>query len=125
MGLGNSGQQGPSTIVGTTPISFIFNVEDLDNLTFQLTTTSTGAGAWTFQGDNRYSNDTEYNAAVNAGTWPALPASALSTIAAVAAASDQFVLTLVPYGGRAIRVTFTPTSGAGTVSVAMFGKGSQ
>lgn len=125
-GIGNEGQFGPITIVGTTPIPFTIEISNLDNLSFQLNTTGTVAGAWTFQADNRYSTDAQFNAAVNAGTWPAMPTSLFSTVAAAAGApTDQYVQSLVPIAARAIRVTFTPTSGAGTASLAFFGKGAQ
>lgn len=105
----------PSTTVsGTTPIvSAVVDIRDLDSIGFQLITTGSVAGAWTFAASNNFQPEgiASYGQIPTMGDWSDV--TALFAPAAVTTASNQSKQANLR--ARSIRATFTPTSGAGTV----------
>lgn len=124
MGRGGEGVFAAVTAAGVTPISFIVLMTDYDNIGFQLITTGTLAGAWTFQADNKYSNDAQYNWPANPGTWPSVTALFTTVPAVLSGGSDNYAQT-IGLGAKAVRATFTPTSGAGTAQAIYCAKGGE
>lgn len=105
----------PSTTVsGTTPIvSAVVDIRDLDSIGFQLITTGTAAGDWTFEASNNFQPEgiASYGQVPTSGDWSDV--TALFSPAAVTTASNQFKEANIR--ARSIRATFTPSAGAGTV----------
>lgn len=100
------------------------NIEDMDNVSFVLSTTGTLVGAWTIQASNDFSDNTAFNALVNAGTW--VDVTALFTAPGAVASSPSTKFTqMVGCAFRALRAVFTASSGAGNISGFAFAKGAQ
>jgi hypothetical protein len=109
-------------ISGTTPIHGIFpGALDFSAFGFQMITTGTVAGTWIVEASNNYIVQ-GYDAVSATGTWDDVT-SLLNATPTVAAGSptDQY-RQIAAYAGRAIRVTFTPSSGAGNVQCFMTAK---
>lgn len=106
------------------PPSGALVIEDMDNVSFQLSTTGTLVGAWTIEASNDFATQGEYNARANAGTWTDITA-LFSTIAAVASSPATRYTQAVGLGARAVRTKFTASSGAGNASGFPFCKGAQ
>lgn len=81
------------------------------------------AGAWTFQADNQFEVATDYNSIPNAGSWPDCTG-LFTTVAAITTTSDKYAQ-CANFAARAVRATFTPTSGTGAVFIIVFAKGSR
>jgi hypothetical protein len=139
-GQGNLSQLGPGQVpvqtVGVTPVVFpVVMVDDFDVITLQLVIESGTItnGNWTIEGSNDY-NETAWNGLpANAGHWtpitpaafPALFAPALvATTANYPAASGNQGITGFKFGWRHLRITFTPITGAGLISVYAVAKAS-
>lgn len=140
-GQGNLSQLGPNQqpvqTVGTTPVVFQpIMCNDLDVLTLQLVIESgtITSGTWTIDGSNDYAETAWAGTAAVAGHWtpitPGAYGAALFSPALVgasanypAAAGNQ-AITGAKFGWRTIRVTFTPITGAGLISVYAFAKAS-
>lgn len=138
-GLGNDSVWIPTqAIVGTTPIvsKVIMALQNADHVALQLITTSTVAGGWLIEGSNDFTppsgvggaNIDIYGEAASTGTWSDITlafvkAAAGTAIAAVlTGGSNQPAWPMQPLSFRAMRVTFTPTSGAGNVTCLGFAK---
>lgn len=127
--------QSPVQTVGTTPVVFqVINTEDFDVVTLQLVIESgtLSSGTWTIDGSNDYL-EVANGYPSNAGHWtPITPAAMPSvfspalagTVANYPAASGNQAITGVKFGWRSIRITYTPITGAGLVSVYAFAKAS-
>lgn len=114
----------PLTVSDTAAHSFSLLIPWFDNVSWVLVTTGTLAGAWTFQASNNYADDTEYNQAVAAGTWVDVT-TLFTTVAAVLTGGTTRYAQSVGLAARAVRATFTATSGAGTIFAWPFAKGAQ
>lgn len=138
-GQGNLSQLGPNQqpvqTVGTTPVVFFLNTEDFDVTTLQLIIESgtITSGTWTLDGSNDYIETAWGGTAAVAGhftpiTPAAMPAVFSPAIVAVTAnypaASGNQAITGFKFGWRTIRITFTPITGAGLISVYAFAKAS-
>lgn len=123
-GKGNEGLlQDVTSGAGVVTVGPI-QVDDFDNISFQLVTTSTLAGAWTIQASNDYNALGDYNGAERAGTWTDVTA-LFTTMAAVVTGGSSRYTQSVGFAGKALRIVWTPTSGAGNVSAWMCAKGAQ
>ncbi len=114
-------QYDPVTISGVTPIRFVFSgAKDFDNISAQMITTSTGAGTWTVEASNNlvYAG---MDMVASAGTWDDITSQLNAAPAAVTTASDQ-MRQVTNFAGWAIRFTFTPSGGAGAVSLHLTAK---
>ena len=127
------------TIVGTTPIvgpqpSGGQYLEGLDGLCLQLVSSGssggTVAGAWLIEASNDFSGGgaPTLNDSSSGGTWSDITAlfktpSGGAIAAVVSGGTNQFAQVTSRLFARAIRVTFTPTGGAGNVSCLAFGSG--
>jgi hypothetical protein len=126
-GATNSNNNATVTISSVTNSTTIVTTGTQTNETFSNGTTTASvtdvplAGAWTFQADNMYETDTGNNSIPNAGTWPDCTG-LFTTVAAITTTSDKYAQ-CANFAGRAVRATFTPTSGHGTVSIIAFAKG--
>ncbi len=110
-------------ISGTTPIvSTVTWINMLDNVGYQLVTTGTVAGAWKVEVSNNYAVTWYNNQAAGAGDWFDYT-SRMTTIAAVLSGGSNQIAEHIGCTCRAMRLTFTPTSGAGNVSAYFYGKG--
>jgi len=109
------------TTVQTSHVTFL---NTLDNISYQLISTGTVAGAWTVEVSNNYTPGLGDNQAPNSGNWVDITSLFTTVNAVTSGGSDQYIeKSSGLIGARAIRVKFTPTSGAGTVSAWFFGKG--
>jgi len=127
---------GPSfQTVGTTPVVFFVNTEDFDVVTLQLVIESgtLTSGNWTIDGSNDYIENGWAGQAANAGHWtPITPAAMpavfspalVATTANYPAASGNQGITGFKFGWRTLRITYTPITGAGLISVYAFAKAS-
>lgn len=118
-------------ISGTTPIvsAVIPDVRDYDAIGMQLITTGTVAGTWLIEGSNDFvaaSNGNAYGSTSNGtatGTWSDVTAHFSKAVAGTAianpagSATSQFAQTPNGLRCRCLRITFTPSSGAGNVTV--------
>lgn len=106
---------------GTTPISGIFEGADKFNeFGMQLITTGTIAGTWTIGGSNNHSTG-GLNELAATGTFPDISSLLNAAFSAVTTGgSDQY--RQMTFDGRAFKLTFTPTSGSGTVTAIIFAK---
>ena len=125
-----------TAISGTTPIvSHPIDVRDKDAVSLVLITTGSGAGAWLIEASNDFvpgvtaggvggSSSGAYGAPAATGNWATITAlfARPAAIATVTTASVQYAQAIDHLDARHIRITFTPTSGAGNVSVAAFRK---
>ncbi len=99
-----------TAISGTTPIvSSVVTIDGAISVVVTLVVTSTGAGTW----------KAEYS--VGGDVWQnQATASGGVTLTAAAGSGQNTAFTLnVPEGFKLLRITFTPTSGAGNVSVTL------
>jgi hypothetical protein len=120
-----------TTISGTTPIvSNPIDVRDKDAVALQLVAVGGGspAGAWKVEASLDFvpgvtsgavggASSGAYGAPAFTGTWSDVTAlfSRPTTIATVSAAGSQYVQADPHLDARHIRVTFTPSGGAGSV----------
>lgn len=117
-------------ISGTTPIvSNVIDMRDFDSVGLQLITTSTVAGTWLIEMSNDFvatMNGNAYGQVSNGaatGTWTDCTALFLKAAAGTAianpagTATSQYAQPRDFIRCRALRVTFTPSGGAGNVSL--------
>ena len=128
----------PTAISGTTPIvSGPIHVGDKDAVSLQLIVAggTSPNGAWKVEASNDFipavasgsfggSSSGSYGSPANAGDWDDVTAlfSKPATIAAVTDNGHQYVQADPHIDARHIRITFTPASGTGKVSVACYRK---
>lgn len=140
IGQGNLSQLGPNQqpvqTVGTTPVVFLLQYTgNVDVVTLQLIIESGSitSGTWTIDGSNDYNDVGNNGLPANAGHWTpiapaAFPAVFSPAIVAVTAnypaASGNQGITGFKFGWRALRITFTPITGTGLVSVYAVAKAS-
>ena len=123
-------------ISGTTPIvtdgstatvQYPVNMEHFDNIGLVLKTTGTVAGSWLLEASCNYvtvrfpglNNSTQAGNDVWADCH-----GVFSTISVPAgSATTQYVQNTSDFAGAFLRITFTPTSGAGSVAAYVFRKG--
>jgi len=126
---------GPSIqTVGTTPVPFYLYTEDFDVVTLQLVIESgTVTGAWTIDGSNDYNDLSWAGLAANAGHWTPITPAAMPAIFSPAlvavtapypAASGNQGITGFKFGWKYLRITFTPATNSGLISVYAFAKAS-
>lgn len=85
-------------------------------------TKKTVAGVWTLQASNSYNDGgMGFGAVAAAGSWPDATSLLNATPTAVSAPSDQY-RQLQGFGGRALRLTLTPSTGSALVTVYCFAK---
>lgn len=123
---------GGQAISGTTPIVMVLQGPLNVNTSMGLFSTGTVAGAWKIEVSNDFTTsmpgmDVNYNA----GNWTDITAAwrtpNATTGTAIAAVVSGGTSTYVEYlgntgcgfGGKSLRVTFTPTSGAGNIGIAV------
>jgi hypothetical protein len=141
-GQGNLSQLGPNQLpvqtVGTTPVVFLLYAEDFDVVTLQLIIESgtISSGTWTIDGSNDYADIGQAGTAPKNGGaehWtPVIPAAfpavfspaLVAVVANYPAASGNQGITGFKFGWRTLRITFTPITGAGLISVYAFAKAS-
>ena len=127
-----------TAISGTTPIvSGPIHVGDKDAVSLQLIVAggTTPHGTWKVEASNNFvppvtngsvggSSSGSYGSPANAGDWNDVSAlfSKPATIAAVTDNGSQYVQADPHIDARHIRITFTPASGSGNVSVACYRK---
>lgn len=139
MGEGNDGLVlAVTAISGTTPIvSGPIYIGDKDAVSLQLIVAggSSPNGNWKVEASNNFipaissspvggSSSGSYGSPANAGDWDDVTAlfSKPTTIAAVTNNGSQYVQADPHIDARHIRVTFTPASGSGSVSVQCYRK---
>jgi hypothetical protein len=121
-------QPGGQTISGTTPIVQILPGPLSPMLSLDLFSTSTVAGTWLIEASNTFLDGTASDDSfTNTGAWTDITAAFktpnASTGTAIASpagsATHQYVEYMgnpgMGFCGRKLRVTFTPTSGAGKI----------
>jgi hypothetical protein len=114
-------------IVGTTPIVGIeTQVGNNRIVSYVLITDSTVDGAWKIEVSNDFARDKDVSMGnnVNLGNWVDITSAFVPAIVAVAhgtVATQKQYAQLNPIGSRVVRVTFTPSAGAGNVSAAISG----
>ena len=113
-------------IVGTTPIvSDVMSLDNLDGAGLVLNSTGTVAGTWKVEGSNNYTSakipNLNQGAQVNSIRWADITAMFGTISGSVGTKFYQ----AYPLVCRFIRVTFTPTSGAGNVSADYCAKGNR
>ncbi len=115
-----------TTISGTTAIpGRVIDLRRYDSSGMQFISTGTVAGTWLVEVSNDYvptMNGNAYGEIANAGHWSTIPNAQFSPAIAtvVSGGSSQPVQANLTF--RAMRITFTPTSGAGQVAVLGFAK---
>lgn len=128
----------PVQTVGTTPVVFYLNTEDFDVTTLQLIVESgtTSSATWTIDGSNDYlelswggnagkSDANSHWTPITPGAMPAVFSPALVAVTAnYPAASGNQAITGFKFGWRTLRITFTPITGNGLISVYAFAKAS-
>lgn len=123
-----------SPTVGVVAQSAIIDLEDFDVASVQLIVESgTLTGAWTLDVSNDYAkanwggqNDTpgHWTPIVPAASGtPAYPALVAVTAPYPAASGNQYI-NLAGLGARALRITFTPATNTGVISIFAFAKSS-
>lgn len=115
-------------ISGTTPI--VADVKDLTNVDgccFQLQSTGTVAGTWKVEVSNDYSSVLRpaLDQLPNTGLWTDVTSQFSPAITNPAGSATNQFCQMYPFVGRSVRVTFTPSSGAGNVYATYFAKGNR
>lgn len=121
------------TVVGTTPIVAYLNLDHFDAFSLGLSTVGAAlVGAWKVEvsNDAQIAQTSNLNVETDAGHWTDITALFSSTvgaryypaIAAVTTTSSQHVEG-GPCAHGLMKITFTPASGAGTVTLAVRAKG--
>lgn len=125
------------TVADTTPVvSTVLDLADKDNLGLQLIADGGGGaggidGAWKIEVSNNYApggTGSPSGQVPSTARWIDITASALwvDAVAAVAhgtaATRNQYVQPKYPVGARSLRVTFTASTGTGSVGVFAFAK---
>jgi hypothetical protein len=117
-------------ISGVTPIVIVLQGPLNSNTSFDLFWTGTVAGAWKIEASNSYlagGNGTNPRAGFWTDVTTAWRTPNATTGTAIPAAAGSAGSTYVEYlggsagagfGGKSLRVTFTPTSGAGNIGIA-------
>jgi hypothetical protein len=113
-------------IVGTTPIvSDVCSIDNLDGAGLVLNSTGTVAGTWKVEASNNYVTTKVPNlnqgAQVNSIRW----ADVTALFGTISGSVGTKFYQCYPLVARAIRVTFTPSSGAGNVSADYCAKGTR
>lgn len=124
--------KGGQAISGTTAIVMTIQGPINVNTSFTLFATGTVAGAWKIEASNDYAlGDAGYGTSDNAGHWTDITLAwrtpNATTGTAIAAVTSGGSSTYVEYMGnpgcglaaRSLQVTFTPTSGAGNIGIAV------
>lgn len=116
-------------ISGTTPIvSDVCSLDNLDGVGLQLVTTGTVAGTWKIEASNNYVSNKipnlNQNAQASGIQWSDVTA-LFGTITQPAGSATSKFYQCHPLVCRFLRVTFTPTSGAGNVSAFYCAKGNR
>jgi hypothetical protein len=112
----------PVTVSGVTPIRFVFSgAKDFTLIGAQMVTTSTAAGTWTVEASNNLVY-TGMDQVASTGTWVDATGLLNAAPTAVTTASDQY-RQVANFAGYNIRFTFTPSAGAGAVSLFLTAKG--
>jgi hypothetical protein len=91
--------------------SAVTSINYLDNVSIQLNAVGTAVGTFDVEGSLDYFQDI-YGNVVNAGNWVPIT---LSPVPTLAGANKQILLDLNQLSFPWIRVTYTSTSGAGTL----------
>lgn len=114
-------------ISGTTPI--VSNPDPLHNfngISFVLVTTGTVAGNWKVEAANDYAAQSGLqNRQANTGTWADVTTMCSPAIVQPSGSAKTQYTQISPFEGGAIRLTFTPTSGAGNASAYRVAKGNE
>ena len=126
------GVVGGKPIVGTTPVVMVIQGPINVNTSMTIFVTGTITGTWLFEVSNDYLiSSVGMNQNPNAGHWTDITAAwrtpNATTGAAIVNPSGSALATYVEYmgnpgcglGARALRVTFTPASGAGNAGIAV------
>jgi hypothetical protein len=119
---------GVTTPQVSTPV---YEMRNLDSLSFQLITTGTLTGTWTVEVSN---NATPPNSALSsisniygqelgAGDWTDITTSFTPSITNPAGSATNQYVQADTLTARALRITFTRASGTGNVDVYAYGKG--
>ena len=122
---------GGQAIVGSTPIVMLIQGPINVNTSFTIFATGTVAGVWLFEAANDYMTaQTGLDQNFNAGHFTDITAAFRTpngtTGAAIVNPSGSALATYVEYmgnpgcglGARSLRVTFTPSAGAGSIGIA-------
>lgn len=95
------------------------NIEIMDNISYQMNaTTSDAVGTFTVEVSDDYNQDSNGNI-ISAGNWIALPVSVAMTLSG---SSDTIMFDGNQISHPWIRLTYTRTSGTGTVTAYVSGK---
>jgi hypothetical protein len=121
-GLGNDGRilygsdnAGAAVSTGTPVVSRIVDMRGMSAFTIQLVVPAgTLAGTWLIEYSNNWNRSPAYGQGDNSGNWTT---SSLTIPAATAAGQNDVIVPPVPLKIRAVRVTFTRTSGSGVPEV--------
>lgn len=105
--------------MATNITSPVIKCANLDNVAIQLDWTGTPTGVFAVQTSVDHAEDNLGNPSV-VGTWINIPLSAAIT---ASGAPDDAHISLNQLPGSYIRVVYTATSGAGTLSMYVAGKG--
>lgn len=98
--------------------SLATNIQFMDNVCIQLVWTGTPSGAFTIQGSLTHQQDSQGNI-INAGTWTDL---SLSPAPVAAGSASSILIDMNQLSFPWIRVTYTKTSGTGTLTAVIGGK---
>jgi hypothetical protein len=113
-------------IAGTTPVVVAELMGQFDGVGLVLVTTGTVAGNWKIEAANDYQPTNAQglqNTSANPGNWGDVTAVASPAIVQPAGAPKSQAVQIAPFSWGAMRLTFTPTSGAGNVAAYRFAKG--
>lgn len=131
-GLGIEGLAINAAVSGTTPmVSTPISTALLDHFSVQLLALNTATGAvggtvagqWLIEASNNYSRNGDQGQPTNAGNWVTVLDVAGAAVPATVSGGQNVMFLSAPFKARHIRITFTPTSGAGTMQAWFFGKG--
>jgi len=114
-------------ISGTTPVVSFVEMRRLDDVSFQLITSGTVAGTWLIEASNNFvaaMNGNAYGSVSNGtATGTFTDVTAMFTVPAGTAivnpagsTTNQFVMPKTRMRCRTLRITFTPSAGAGNVT---------
>jgi hypothetical protein len=106
-------------------------MREANQIAMQMLTTGTVAGTWLVEGSNNYvaAGANSYGAIAAAGEWTDITAAFITNIDNDPIANpsgsplEQPAWNRDPLGWRDVRITFTPASGAGNVTLLGYAKG--